>query len=169
MFSRTISATLHSACFEWKVIILTWPRQVGKTTLIETLLWEHFADKKIARYFGEHIATQTLFASQDFVLLRQSLDAIDIIFIDEGQKIQNIGETLKLLIDYYKNTKQIIITGSSSFHLLDQVSESLAGRKRVYTSILRGISGYTMSTSDTKWDRVMAPLWDVSSCPISRK
>jgi predicted AAA+ superfamily ATPase len=34
----------------------------------------------------------------------------DIIFIDEAQKIMNIGNTLKILIDKYKNKKQIIVT-----------------------------------------------------------
>jgi predicted AAA+ superfamily ATPase len=54
------------------------------------------------------------------------------IVIDEGQKIPNIGTSLKMMIDEYKKTKNIIVTGSSSLHLLDQTSEPLTGRKRVH-------------------------------------
>jgi predicted AAA+ superfamily ATPase len=55
-----------------------------------------------------------------------------IIFIDEAQKIPNIGNTLKIMVEAYKTQKQIIITGSSSINLLDQTSEPLTGRKFVY-------------------------------------
>lgn len=55
-----------------------------------------------------------------------------IIFIDEAQKIENIGNTLKLLIDHYGDTKQIIITGSSSINILEKTNEPLTGRKVVH-------------------------------------
>ncbi|MFA5813980.1 MAG: DUF4143 domain-containing protein, partial [Patescibacteria group bacterium] len=51
---------------------------------------------------------------------------------DEGQKIGTIGQTLKLMVDEYKDKKQIIVTGSSSFNLLDRTEEPLTGRKRVF-------------------------------------
>jgi predicted AAA+ superfamily ATPase len=54
------------------------------------------------------------------------------IYIDEGQKIPNIGNILKMMIDAYGDTKQIIVTGSSSLHLLDTTNEPLTGRKRVH-------------------------------------
>ena len=38
-----------------------------------------------------------------------------------------------MMIDRYKDTKQIVVTGSSSLHLLDKTSEPLTGRKRVFT------------------------------------
>jgi len=39
---------------------------------------------------------------------------------------------LKIFVDTYKATKQIIVTGSSSLNLLDKASEPLTGRKVVY-------------------------------------
>ena len=45
----------------------------------------------------------------------------------------NIGNTLKILIDHYKNTRNIFVSGSSSIHLLSNTAEPLTGRKRVFT------------------------------------
>lgn len=53
------------------------------------------------------------------------------ILIDEGQKIPDIGNIVKALVDTYGKDKQIIVTGSSSIGLLDNVSEPLTGRKNL--------------------------------------
>lgn len=55
-----------------------------------------------------------------------------VIFIDEGQKVSGIGETLKLLVDHFGKDKQVVVTGSSSINLLNQTQEPLTGRKWVY-------------------------------------
>lgn len=55
------------------------------------------------------------------------------IIIDEGQKILTIGQTVKLIVDHFKSAKQVVVTGSSSIHLLNQTEETLTGRKYVYT------------------------------------
>ncbi|MFH1715519.1 MAG: ATP-binding protein [Elusimicrobiota bacterium] len=74
-----------------------------------------------------------MLSNRDIEFLTKLVGQAKIIFIDEGQKVDTIGQTLKLLVDYYKNEKQVFITGSSSRHLLDGVQESLTGRKYVYT------------------------------------
>nr|MBA2630343.1 AAA family ATPase [Thermoleophilaceae bacterium] len=51
-----------------------------------------------------------------------------IVFIDEAQRISNIGLTLKLFTDQLKNI-QVIATGSSAFELPGKVNEPLTGRK----------------------------------------
>lgn len=56
--------------------------------------------------------------NKDIEFLRQIIGAARIVFIDEGQKVLSIGQTLKLLVDHYGATKQILVTGSSSIHLL---------------------------------------------------
>ncbi len=55
-----------------------------------------------------------------------------IVFIDEAQRIPNIGLTLKLFTDQIKNV-QVIATGSSAFELSSQVNEPLTGRKYEFT------------------------------------
>jgi hypothetical protein len=50
-----------------------------------------------------------------------------IIFIDEAQRIKNIGLSLKLIIDNFPE-KQVVVTGSSSFDLANEINEPLTGR-----------------------------------------
>jgi uncharacterized protein len=55
----------------------------------------------------------------------------EIVFIDEAQRVENIGVTLKLVHDNFKDLK-IIATGSSAFELSDKINEPLTGRKLEY-------------------------------------
>ena len=58
----------------------------------------------------------------------QTVADYDVIVIDEAQRIQNIGVSTKMLIDA-KLEKQIILTGSSSLDLGNEINEPLTGRK----------------------------------------
>jgi hypothetical protein len=53
------------------------------------------------------------------------------VIIDEAQRVENIGLTLKLLVDNYPEL-QIIATGSSSFELANKINEPLTGRKNEF-------------------------------------
>lgn len=55
----------------------------------------------------------------------------DLILIDEAQRVQNIGITLKLLVDNYPE-KQVVVTGSSAMELSNSINEPLTGRKYEY-------------------------------------
>ena len=81
---------------------------------------------------ADELQVRELINSQDLAQYKRNFDAFDIIFIDEGQRSQHIGMALKIMKDHYQGSKQIIVTGSSSFHLLSGVGESLMGRKRVF-------------------------------------
>lgn len=72
-----------------------------------------------------------LLGSRNSAKLFSAVSGHDVIFIDEGQKVERIGEAVKILVDRFGKEKQVLVTGSSSFHLLNQSTESLAGRKRV--------------------------------------
>ncbi len=56
----------------------------------------------------------------------------NLLIIDEAQRIENIGVTLKILHDNFSDLK-IIATGSSSFELTDRINEPLTGRKLEYS------------------------------------
>ena len=132
MFQRKIVDRLYANSFKGKVFILAGTRQVGKTTAVEQLLERYHPQKNIQKFNCDNPLDRENLANKDLQYLQRLVGAADIIFIDEAQKVKNIGQTLKLLIDYYKDTKQIIATGSSSFNLLSDVQEPLTGRKRVY-------------------------------------
>jgi predicted AAA+ superfamily ATPase len=60
--------------------------------------------------------------------LTQLLAGYEVLFIDEAQRISEIGLLLKIIVDRFKNV-QVIATGSSAFELSGKVNESLTGRK----------------------------------------
>lgn len=113
------------------MIIITGPRQSGKTTLVSKLASE-LKNKKIKSFNCDNPGDREVLSDRDLEFLKPLIGSSDLILIDEGQKVKNIGQTLKLLVDYYKNRKQIIVTGSSSINLLNSVQEPLTGRKYIY-------------------------------------
>jgi uncharacterized protein len=132
MYTRLLASTLREKSFSGKVIFILGPRQVGKTTLAESLFTDVSPDE-IIRFDGDYPVTAGLLDFQSREAMDRLLSPYSWIFIDEGQKIPNIGNIIKMMVDAYKETKTIIVTGSSSLHLIDATQEPLTGRKRVYT------------------------------------
>jgi len=113
-----------------KVLILYGPRQAGKTTMLE-----HYLESCGLKYrfdTGDNILTHEILGTPNLQALQEYVSGYQLLAIDEAQKIPNIGETLKLMIDKIPEC-QIIATGSSSFELAGQVGEPLTGRKKVLT------------------------------------
>jgi len=127
--TRTIEKPLRKDFFKGKVIIIAGPRQVGKTTLVNHILKDYTS---VISFNGDNRKDRNSLAKNDFEFINTLIGERKIVFIDEAQKIEEIGNTLKLLVDNYGDTKQIIATGSSSLNLLSHTSEPLTGRKYVY-------------------------------------
>lgn len=126
---RTIEDSLKKDFFKGKIIILTGPRQVGKTTLINHILESY---SNIITFSGDNRKDRDSLGKNDFKYVENLIGDKKIVFIDEAQKIDEIGNTLKLLVDNYQDKKQVIATGSSSINLLSNTSEPLTGRKFTY-------------------------------------
>ncbi len=126
---RTIEKSIRKDFFKGKIIILAGPRQVGKTTLIKHILKDYTS---VITFNGDNRRDRSSLAKNDFEFIDKLIGENKIVFIDEAQKIEEIGNTLKLLVDNYGKKKQIIATGSSSLNLLSNTSEPLTGRKYVY-------------------------------------
>jgi predicted AAA+ superfamily ATPase len=124
MITRDISKNILEDWTSKKAIVLLGPRQVGKTTLIQKLT----ENKKVLFLNGDNPQTRLTFANANFNFLLQTVADYDVIVIDEAQRIQNIGVSTKMLIDA-KLDKQIILTGSSSLDLGNEINEPLTGRK----------------------------------------
>lgn len=132
-YKRRIERALRAECFLGKVLVLVGPRQVGKTTLSEEVVGSFAREGRVVKRINcDNPTDREALTNRDLSYLKNVVGEADIVFIDEGQKVVTIGQTLKLLVDYYKAEKQIIVTGSSSFNLLDKTQEALTGRKRVY-------------------------------------
>lgn len=132
MYKRLLKDPIEQKFFLGKVIIVTGARQVGKTTLSGGIL-ENYPKEQIRFFNCDNPTDRELLGNKDLEFLKQLIGNARIVVIDEGQKVENIGQTLKLIVDYYKEKKQIIVTGSSSINLLSNTQEALTGRKYVFT------------------------------------
>lgn len=108
-----------------KVNLLYGPRRVGKTALVEKLISK--AEKRVFIGNGDDVQLRNILSSEDQTKILSSFDTYDYIFIDEAQRIKNIGWGLKILVDNLRNST-IIASGSSSFQLSSQVGSPLTGR-----------------------------------------
>jgi len=128
--SRFQQKNIEENLFKGKVIVLYGARRTGKTTLVKDILLKY--PEKKSRYFDmEDPDLQNRFKNSGIEKLKLLLKNLDFIVFDEAQKLENIGQTLKLLVDHFPE-KQVIATGSSSFELSNKVNEPLTGRKFVY-------------------------------------
>jgi uncharacterized protein len=113
-----------------KAIILLGPRQVGKTFLIQKITEE--LKLPFLMINGDNPADRLLWTNPDFQLIQSLIAPYQLIVYDEAQRIENIGLTVKMIVDAKLN-KQVIITGSSALGLGDTIQEPLTGRKWEFT------------------------------------
>lgn len=151
MFKRAIKNQIIADFFKGKIIIIAGPRQVGKTTLCEEIISELGATRKIKKFNGDDPESNPKLSDKSLDFLKNLVSDADIVFIDEGQKIAGIGNTLKMLVDYYKELKQFVVTGSSSFNLLDCAEEYLTGRKFTYFL-------YPLALAEIKDEKIVLPI-----------
>ena len=128
MIPRILEKTILGKLGKGKAIILTGPRQVGKTTLIKELFKE---SPDVLWLNGDEFDIQSLFENISSTRLKTIFGNSKIVVIDEAQRIKDIGIKLKLITDQLPEI-QLIATGSSSFDLSNQVNEPLTGRKWEY-------------------------------------
>jgi len=133
LYSRLIADDLFNDCFKGRIIVLVGARQTGKTTLARMVL-DRFAGRHTILFInGDDPVDREVLTDKSLEYLKRLLGEADILFVDEGQKIRTIGQSLKLLVDHFGEARQIIVTGSSTLNLLDATQEPLTGRKYVYT------------------------------------
>ncbi len=112
--------------FKGKALIIYGPRQAGKTTFTEQILAQ--TEKKVLRLNGDDADVRQLFVSTNEEMLRNLIGKNQIVFIDEAQRITEIGILIKIIVDRIRGV-QVIATGSSSFELAGGINEPLTGRK----------------------------------------
>src|SRR3989344_1321123 len=95
-----------------KVLVIYGPRQVGKTTLLQSYLSQTGLKYKIDS--GDNLKTQQIIGSQDFSQILSYLRGYELYAIDEAQRIPGVGAGLKIIVDQIPDIK-VIATGSSSF------------------------------------------------------
>ncbi|MDA3953582.1 MAG: ATP-binding protein [Bacteroidales bacterium] len=112
-----------------KVVIVFGARRVGKTVLVKEILDK--IDEPVLTLNGEDINVHDKLAIRTVENYKQILGSNKLLYIDEAQKIPEIGLKLKLMIDEIPDLK-IIISGSSSFDIHKDAGEPLTGRKYTF-------------------------------------
>jgi len=122
--NRIIEADFESKFTGNKALVLIGPRQVGKTTLIKKLL----KDKEFLFLNGDDPTVREILSTANTKELENLIGDKKYVFVDEAQRIENIGITSKLITDQFKDV-QLLLSGSSAFDLNNQINEPLTGRK----------------------------------------
>lgn len=120
MFARTLAATIRTVSKSFPVLLLTGPRQVGKTTLLEE------CERGKRTYVTLDDMDQRQLASTDPALFFQTHKPP--LLIDEVQYAPQLFPAIKMMVDKEKRAGQFWLTGSQKFHLMKGITESLAGR-----------------------------------------
>jgi len=127
MISRYLTQRIKQNLNKGKAILLIGPRQVGKTTLINTLL----EGTPFLFLDGDDAVVVDTLANANTETLKSIIGNNKYVFIDEVQRIPNIGLKLKIIVDQIKDV-QVIVSGSSAFDINHVTQEPLTGRKFEY-------------------------------------
>jgi uncharacterized protein len=125
---RVLFNTIKQKCYKGKAIVLIGPRQVGKSTLL------HEVCENIGDYLfldGDDPSVRAQLDTPNFEQIKLLIGNNKLVLIDEAQRIQNIGLTLKMITDRIKDV-QVLVSGSSALDLGNNLQESLTGRKWEY-------------------------------------
>ena len=111
-----------------KAIVVLGPRQTGKTTLLANIASEAGAYLLLD---CDEIYVRERLENTNIENLRQLVGNHKTIFIDEAQRVKNIGLTLKIITDRLKDI-QLLVSGSSALEIANEINEPLTGRKWEY-------------------------------------
>ena len=119
--SRNIESTVITLANYFPVVIVTGPRQSGKTTLIKHLFSEYL-------HFSMEDLQVRAFAEQDpIAFLAQNKKGM---IIDEVQRTPSLMSYIQGIVDK-DPSKKFILSGSSNFTMMQSISQSLAGRAAI--------------------------------------
>jgi predicted AAA+ superfamily ATPase len=121
--TRDIEKELKKISSQFPVILLTGPRQTGKSTMLTHLFPEH-------RYITLDDNSLRISAAGDPERFIESLQTP--VIIDEVQYAPEILPYIKIHVDKNRKNGSFILTGSQVFNLMAGVTESLAGRTGLF-------------------------------------
>ena len=119
-YERTIEKTLRSISESFPVLLLTGPRQIGKTTVLTKMAT---SNRKVVSLDNPTI--RALAKEEPELFLQRYAPPV---LIDEVQYVPELFDYIKVYVDVHKRNGDFWLTGSQTFHLMNNVTESLAGR-----------------------------------------
>ena len=124
--TRALETVVRRASEHFKVVVVTGPRQVGKTTMLKHLI-EQDAETGVERTYVtlDNMALRAAAQSDPELFLQRYRPPV---LIDEIQKAPELLPFIKIAVDETDRPGGYWLTGSQPLHLMKEVSESLAGR-----------------------------------------
>jgi len=154
---REMQAKLADYLRQFKVVLVTGPRQAGKTTMLKNSLPCGY------RYATLDDMNVLNMAVNDAALLVNA-DALPLV-IDEVQQVPGLFRQVKYVVDSIDTYGAVVLTGSQTYRLMQGVSESLAGRVGILelpTLSLREVLGRLTHVPYVPrkigWDELCAPV-----------
>ncbi len=151
MITRSLAENINKSFGNGKIIVVLGARQVGKTTMFEEIvksnkktLWMNCDDYDVRAELENRTTTE----------LRRLIGENKVIVIDEAQRVKNIGLTLKIMADL-KTKAQILVTGSSSLELANEIKEPATGRLDEYTMYPLSFSELANASSTREEHRLL--------------
>lgn len=143
---RALETVVRRYSRYFKVVLVTGPRQVGKTTMLKHLMEE-----------DEQAGISRSYVTLDNTAIRQAAKEDPALFlqryhppvlIDEIQKAPELLPYIKELVDRTDDSGTVWLTGSQPFHMMKAVSESLAGRVGIIEMLGLSTSEISGATSE---------------------
>ena len=151
MIHRLIQEELERVYGRRKVITILGPRQVGKSTLLSELA---LAGTRVRILNCDNEDDRRLLIDKTSTELKALVEPHDFFLIDEAQRVRNIGLTLKKIGDLHLDTR-VIVTGSSSFDLADEINEPATGRLMEFNLFPLSLPELAASTSQVEERRML--------------
>lgn len=129
MIQRSLQQLIREKLFKGKALIIYGPRQVGKSTLLKMIARE--VEQDVLSLDCDLNDIKKILTEPGINDLKRLIGTHKLVFIDEAQRVMNIGLTLKLITDHLPEV-QLVVSGSSSLDLSNLVNEPLTGRKLEY-------------------------------------
>lgn len=151
MIQRDIGQIIKNDFGKGKILVLMGARQVGKTTLFRELTSE-FEDVLVLNC--DNYDARNMLENKTSTELKQLVVNHKIVVIDEAQKVKNIGLSLKMIADLNLSV-QILVTGSASFALANEINEPATGRLFEYQLFPLSIHELIIDTSQLEENRLL--------------
>lgn len=120
---RSITYPFRNILTKYPIVALTGPRQSGKTTFLKETLSDY-------RYISLENPDNRLYAETDPAGFLKEYDRF--VIFDEVQRVPVLFSYLQGIVDDSKIMGQFILSGSQNFHLMQSITQSLAGRVAIF-------------------------------------
>lgn len=151
MIHRIIEQLVENDFGRGKIIVLMGARQVGKTTLFDSVV---SGSSNVLRLNCDNYDDRSDLENKTSTELRQLMGNHEVVIIDEAQRAKNIGLSLKMLADL-KLPMQILVTGSSSLTLANEINEPATGRLIEYNLFPLSLVELMQQTSPREEKRLL--------------